>query len=79
VNRVSLLDTILSRHESARLAEAEGRPDSFLALQYMRSSFDVPDLVAEVRRLCAQVRALEEHVARLMAADMPDPEGRGSR
>jgi hypothetical protein len=24
-------------------------------------------------------RALEEHVARLMAADMPDPEGRGSR
>jgi hypothetical protein len=38
-----------------------------------------PQLVAEVRRLRAQVRALEEHVARLMATDMDDPEGRGGR
>jgi ubiquinone biosynthesis protein UbiJ len=38
-------------------------------------SFDVPALVAEVRRLRAQVRALEEHVARLMATDKPDRNG----
>jgi hypothetical protein len=43
------------------------------------SANDVPALVAEVRRLRAQVRALEEHVARLMATDMDDPEGRGGR